>query len=977
VIGSTISHYRIVGHAGVGGMGVVYVAEDTRLNRKVALKFLPPAVALDPHTRARFLREAQAASALDHPNVATVYEVGDWNEQLFIVMAYYEGETLKQRIERGALSIVEAAAIARDIASGLAAAHRAGFVHRDLKPANVMLAGDGQVKILDFGLAKAFSGTDATATRMTGPGTTVGTVAYMAPEQAMGGDVDARADVWALGVTLFEMLTRRLPFTGESAAAMMLAVVTATAPRVRDTRPDVPQALASLVERSLEKDAAHRRLSAADIASEIAEWQLRSSPTAAAAVSASGATRVGWWRAVAAIAVVGAVLSGAWFIRQSARVRWAREQALPDVERLMEREQYADAFRLAVQARRVIATDPVWARLDPLLTRLASIQTTPAGATACYRNYASSNDSWTCVGDTPITNVSVPNAVLSWRVEKTGFETVHDVSPGGVINSGTTRAPGVVALQFTLHPVSDVQPGMVHATVGEAPFRIQIPGLDHLPRVRLHDFWIDRTEVTNRDFKRFVDGGGYRDAQYWQVPFVKDGRRISFEEAIASFTDSTGRPGPATWEAGSYAEGQDEFPVTGVSWFEASAYAAFAGKSLPTIYHWSRVAGQGLSGAIVPRSNFSGRGLTKVGATGGINQFGAVDLAGNVKEWCWNRADATRYYIMGGAWDEPVYMFNDPDARSPFERAATFGFRCVKYSSDETLTDADHALIAFQARDFRKETPISDERFETHLRLYEYDHADLQVRTESRDESDPEWRLERVSFQAAYGMERVPALMFLPKREHPPYQAVVYFPGSGAMTQRSSGQINPRVFDWILKSGRAVIVPIYKSTYERGDGLESDYPNRSIAWREHVIAWAKDVRRAVDYLESRADVDHERIAFMGSSWGAAMGPIYVAVEPRFKAAVFILGGFYRQYSSPEVDVFNFAPRVRVPVLLLNGRFDFFYPIDTAQLPMFELFQPPDGQKRRVVYETGHNIPRSDLVRESLDWLDRYLGKVTD
>src|SRR5688572_23787459 len=219
--GTRLGPYEIVAPIGAGGMGIVYLAEDTRLHRRVALKFLPPSVALDPHARARFLREAQAASALDHPNIATVYEVGDWNDQLFIAMRYYEGETMRQRIERGPLSIPEAVGAAGQIAAGLAAAHRAGIVHRDLKPANLMVTRDGQVKILDFGLAQVFSSAEVTVPRLTDPGMAVGTIAYMAPEQATGETVDARADVWALGVTLFEMLTGGLPFTGKSAPAMM------------------------------------------------------------------------------------------------------------------------------------------------------------------------------------------------------------------------------------------------------------------------------------------------------------------------------------------------------------------------------------------------------------------------------------------------------------------------------------------------------------------------------------------------------------------------------------------------------------------------------------------------------------------------------------------------------------------------------------------------------------------------------------
>jgi dipeptidyl aminopeptidase/acylaminoacyl peptidase len=202
---------------------------------------------------------------------------------------------------------------------------------------------------------------------------------------------------------------------------------------------------------------------------------------------------------------------------------------------------------------------------------------------------------------------------------------------------------------------------------------------------------------------------------------------------------------------------------------------------------------------------------------------------------------------------------------------------------------------------------------------------------------------------------------------------VVVFPGSGALQQRSSSQIDVRRFEWIMKSGRAVIHPIYKSTFERGDGTESDYPNPSNAFRDHVIAWSKDVSRAIDYLDTRSDIAHDRLAYLGFSWGAAMGPIFVAVEPRFKACVLVVGGFYLQNSAPEVDAFNFAPRVKVPVLLLNGRFDFFFPMDTSQRPMFQLFAVPDSEKRRVIYDTGHNIPRPDLIREAVDWMDRYLG----
>jgi predicted esterase len=176
-----------------------------------------------------------------------------------------------------------------------------------------------------------------------------------------------------------------------------------------------------------------------------------------------------------------------------------------------------------------------------------------------------------------------------------------------------------------------------------------------------------------------------------------------------------------------------------------------------------------------------------------------------------------------------------------------------------------------------------------------------------------------------------------------------------------------------VKSGRAFVHPIYKSTFERGDEVVIDYPNLTNAYRDHVIAWAKDVKRTVDYLHTRSDVDHDRLAYLGFSWGAGLAPINLAVEPRFKTAILLVGGFYVQPSRPEVEAINFAPHVTLPLLMLNGHFDFFYPEDTTQIPMFRLFGTPDTNKRRVAYDTGHNIPRPDLIRESLDWLDKHLG----
>jgi dienelactone hydrolase len=244
------------------------------------------------------------------------------------------------------------------------------------------------------------------------------------------------------------------------------------------------------------------------------------------------------------------------------------------------------------------------------------------------------------------------------------------------------------------------------------------------------------------------------------------------------------------------------------------------------------------------------------------------------------------------------------------------------------------------------------------------------------DSSAEEWVREKVSFDAAYGHERVTAYLFLPRRGQPPFQALVYFPGSNAIHDRSSSQsLQTWTFDFIVKSGRAVVYPVYKSTYERGDSLRSDYAEETNAYKDHVIMWAKDLRRSIDYLATRADIDSTRLAYYGVSWGGYLGGLMPAVEPRLKASILVVAGLEFQRGFPEVEPINFLPRIRIPVLMLNGQYDHYFPVESSQRPFFRLLGTPPERKRMVISEGGHTVPRTQWVRETLDWLDRYLGPV--
>jgi eukaryotic-like serine/threonine-protein kinase len=748
---------------------------------------------------------------------------------------------------------------------------------------------------------------------------------------------------------LYEMVVGKLPFPGASLGQMLSSGPNTAVPTPSEQRADLPPILDRLVTKLLEKDPSKRPHSALEVERELSAIADR--------LSAPPPSRSLLRPAIAAIVLLLLLVAGgAWYYRRFQQRQWAREEAIPEINRLAPNTPLA-AFLVLQKAGKILPGDPQLASIAKSLTSRIAIQSSPAGATVEIQDYRTPNGAWLSLGTTPLAGVSIPNGYFRWRVSKPGV--------GQLLAAPFTQDK----MQFALAPAGTLA-GMVHVPKGTGGEFIDFVGFVSYD-LPAHD--IDQFEVTNGRYQEFVDQGGYQKRQYWKQKFIKDGKEIPWDQAMDLFRDPTGRPGPSTWQGGHFPQDQADYPVSGVSWYEAAAYAEFAGKSLPTVTQWYQAAPTDVANYSIAQSNFSARGPWRVGNSPNVGPFGTYDMSGNVREWSFNTVEKDRRFILGGAWRTQTYQALDPEALPPFDRSALNGFRCVRNS--EPLPANVTAPLAGYARDFAKAKPVSDEVFQAYQTMYSYDRNPLNAMSAGVVESTADWTKEKITIDAGYGNERLPVFLFLPKNVHPPFQTVLFFPSARVNYGSSSQNLGDLQFvDYIIQSGRALLYPIYKGTYERvgirlAPGAYGDL--------DRMIKDSKEVRRSVDYLETRADIDKSKIAYLGVSQGTADGVIFTALEPRLKTIVFLDGGFFLNENLPPRDQVNFAPRIKKPVLMVNGRYDFTFSVDRAQNPLFGMLGTPEADKRHVVFDTPHDVSqeKAGLSREVLAWLDKYLGRV--
>ena len=652
---------------------------------------------------------------------------------------------------------------------------------------------------------------------------------------------------------------------------------------------------------------------------------------------------------------------------------WVNNFMLPQVKSFLEKDDNVAAW---LTASRINSFAPFFSTMseeNDNISALVNLQIQQDGVNVSWKAYGEENE-WRFLGKSPLPSIRLPRGILQFKLEKEGYETTFFSSSN----------PSLKLNNFPIDMGWNVDPINLQVEGSVPKGMIYIPGGNFIPaltgsgvdQVYLHPFYIDKFEVTNKEFKEFVDAGGYKNPQYWvEMDFIRDGVSLTLEEAQELMTDTTGMVGPAGWEVGTYIQGTEDKPVTGISWYEALAYARYKGNILPPMFHWAKAAFppdeiiSPISPKLLKTSNFSKEDISVVGQ--GEGAYGTFDMAGNAKEWVWNIFGG-RGLTLGGAFDEPTYLASQTAPEARMNRSLKNGFRTARLINPRDLNPFGDPIETQAPKDLSFYKPMSDEVFNVYSRSFQVSSTNPKFEKVYIDDSHPVWIKERIKLEVGYNNESMDVLIFRPKNSFGLSAPIIVHPGANYYTTPPEiDDINPGEFslDFLIKSGKTLIWPAWKGSLNRMPENVASNEDTLRRFRNQFVAWVNDTDKTLDYLETRNDIDTENIFYLGMSYGALFNTHTLLFENRYKGAILYVGGSFPTYP-PLADGINHLPRIKTPFLMLNGEQDYLVPKSAANF-FYQFTGTPTEDKKIIFYDSGHwPLPRNQMIKETLSFIDK-------
>ncbi len=571
------------------------------------------------------------------------------------------------------------------------------------------------------------------------------------------------------------------------------------------------------------------------------------------------------------------------------------------------------------------------------------------------------------IGKTPIDSFVVPNN-YQYHYLKFNYENAEFIEKSR--NNHNYRFP-----ENTIEIPSGHKPFL-----GITLRRMWLQGLD-FENINIEAFSIAENEVSNKDFQEFVDAGGYENRIYWDFPFQVGNKTYDFNSSIKMFTDRYGRPGPSNWAYGQFPTGLDNYPVTGISWFEARAFAKYSNLSLPNVYQWLLASGNpenlgDVNQYVTRNSNYNSTQLREVSnKLGSYNELN--NIGGNIKEWTLNPNgdNQEKFSIMGGAFNEPSYTFNNYYSLSPFDRSIGNGFRLSKNLTNGR-SELDNDIIPEFKRNFYEIEDISDEVFDVYKSQFDYNSQPLNSKTSNIENFQDGYSAQIFEMETTYESdEKLFGYIVFSNRFKDKYDPIIIYPSARSIGSNTDINLPNQLlnqFKYLIDEGYAIIHPVYHNTYSREKTHNTFWPNDSEKYKNTIIKIGQDYKRSLDYIESRNDFNFENLSYFGYSWGSTTSNYLLAIDDRIKAAVLCVGGLMMQKSKKEVEAHYYVRRIKTPILHIVGKEDGIFGFEESYKPWKELIGTAKDKLKLIELDNvGHGLPWDTIRKHHSNWIKAH------